>query len=155
MEDDQKESIDVLLKYGLIESNNRLDKYSEEIDSVRCTAYGRHLVSDLSSAFTYLDLVSTDTAVFDARVATELATLGMAEYEIWENSYSDAAKRRERVEKRITKTLEYVEYLDSEETREADIYSLTPAERFVPRIRLKLEEEIESVRRSAKRQRYR
>lgn len=155
MEDDQKVSVDILLKYGLIESSNRIDKYSEDIDSVRCTAYGRHLINDLASAFTYLDLVSTDTAVFDAAVASEIAALGMSEYEIWERSYFDPAKRIERVEKRITKTLEFVAYLEGEEAREADLYSLTPVERFMPRIRMRLESELESVRRSAKRQRFR
>lgn len=154
MEEDNKTTLDMLLKYGLIEANNRLDEYADSIDSIRATAYGRHLTNELSSAFSYLDLVSTDTALYDSRVSAELAKLAMDEYEIWESISTDANKRNERVEKRITKTTEFIEYLHNEEEREAAIYGLTPTERFVPRIRMKLDEEIEAVRKSAGRQRY-
>lgn len=155
MEDDAQSTVDILLKYGLVESNNRVDEYAESIDSIRITAYGRHLHAQLASAFTYLDLVATDTAVFDSRTSAELARLGMEEYEIWDGSRAnDPARRLDRVEKRITKTIQFVDYLGAEEEREAELYGLTPEERFVPRIRLRLEQEIEGVRRSASRQRY-
>jgi len=154
MEDDQQACLDMLLKYGLVEANNRIDEYAESIDSIRATAYGRHLYNELSSAFTYIDLVSTDTAITDSRVSAELAKLAMEEYAIWEKAGADPLKRIERVEKRITKAQEFVEYLSNEEEREAEIYSLTPSERFTPRIRVVLEEEIEGVRKSANRQHY-
>lgn len=131
-----------------------MDEYADTIDSIRSTAYGDHIFKDLSSAFTYLDLVSTDTALFEARVCNEISSLALDEYEIWFSFSAVREKRIERVEKRIKKTLEFIEYLEREETREAELYQLTPGERFVPRMRSRLEEEIESVRRSAKRQRY-
>jgi hypothetical protein len=155
MEEDQKAALDILLKHGLIEANNRLDEFAESIDSVRATAYGRHITQELSSAFTYLDLVSTDTALYDSRVSAELAKLAIEEYGIWNSLHSGRGKRIDRVEKRITKTIEFVEYLNKEEEREAEVFGLTPQERFVPRIRLKLDDEIESVRISSRRQRYR
>lgn len=154
MEEDQRLGLDVLLKYGLIEANNRVDEYADTIDSIRVTAYGRYLFNDLCSAFTYIDLVSTDTAIHDSRVAAELASLGMEEYEIWEGYISDSIKRVERVEKRISKALEFINYLQREEEREAEAYNIPIAERFVPRISMRLEEEIENVRRSAARQRF-
>jgi hypothetical protein len=154
MEEDQKAALDMLLRYGLIEANNRLDEYADTIDSIRATAYGNHIYADLSSAFTYLDLVSTDTALFEARVCNEIASLALDEYAIWQTYNSVREKRIERVEKRIKKTIEFIDYLDREESREAELYQLTPAERFVPRMRSRLEEEVEAVRRSAKRQRY-
>jgi hypothetical protein len=154
MEEDQKQALDMLLRYGLIESNNRIDEYADSIDSIRATPYGSHIFGDLSSAFTYLDLISTDTAVFDARVCNELTMLAQEEYAIWQTDYFVRAKRIDRVEKRIKKTLEFVDYLGREEEREAELFQLTPAERFVPRMKLRLDEEVEAVRRSANRQRY-
>lgn len=154
MEDDQRAALDMLLRYGLIEANNRLDEYADNIDSIRATPYGTHIYADLSSAFTYLDLVSTDTALFEARVCNDIASLALDEYAIWQAYSSVREKRIERVEKRITKTTEFIDYLDREEAREAELYQLTPNERFVPKMRIRLEEEIDGVRRSAKRQRY-
>lgn len=154
MEDDQKSTVDMLLRYGLIESNNRQDEYSESIDSVRISAYGKHIFDRLSQAFTYLDLISTDTALFDSRVSAELAALAVREYEIWELSYQDAAKRIERVETRVKKATEFVDYLEREEDREVELYSLSPDERFMPKLRFGLEAEVEGVRKSANRQWY-
>lgn len=154
MEEDQKESLDMLLRYGLIESNNRIDEYADTIDSVRATAYGNHVYRGLSRAFTYLDLVSTDTALFDSRVCNELTKCALNEYAIWEKFYSVKEKRIERVETRISKTKEFVDYLEREEEREAALFGLTPEERFVPLMKLSLDEEFDAVRRSAGRQRY-
>lgn len=154
MEEDQKQALDMLLRYGLIESNNRIDEYDDTIDSIRATAYGSHIFLDLSSAFSYLDLISTDTALYEPRVCNELSKIALEEYAIWEKFNSVREKRIERVEKRITKTIEFVDYLEREEDREAELYGLTPEERFVPRMKLRLQEEIEHVRRSAARQRY-
>lgn len=154
MEEDQQAALDMLLRYGLVESNNRLDEYADSIDSIRATAYGSHIFGDLSSAFTYLDLISTDTAIFDARVCNEITSLALEEYAIWHSYYAVREKRIERVEKRIKKTKEFIEYLGREEDREAELYQLTPAERFVPKMLVRLEEEFDAVKRSAKRQRY-
>lgn len=154
MEEDQKAALDMLLRYGLIEANNRIDEYTDTIDSIRATAYGSHIFRDLSAAFTYLDLISTDTALFEARVCHDLTALALDEYAIWQAFYSVREKRIERVEKRIKKTTEFVEYLEREEEREAELYQLTPEERFVPKMKLRLEEELEAVKRSATRQRY-
>lgn len=155
MEDDQKESLDVLLRYGLIESNNRLDEYTDTIDSVRVTNYGSHIFHNLSSAFTYLDLVSTDTALYDSYVCNELTRLALDEYTIWESYNTIKSKRIERVEKRIQKATEFISYLEKEELKEAESYGLTLRERFMPSIRTKFDREIENVRRSASRQKYR
>lgn len=154
MDEDQQGDVDMLLRYGLIESNNRLDEYSETIDSVRVTTYGSHIYQELVFAFTYLDLVSTDTALFSSRACTDLARLALQEFAIWETYNTVRGKRIERVEKRVAKALGFVEYLALEEEREAEIYGLTASERFVPLLRARLEEEVEQVRRSAARQRY-
>lgn len=154
MDDDFRDNVDTLLKYGLIEANNRLDEYSDDIDGVRITTYGKYLFDDLLKAFTYIELVSTDTAIFDSRVCAELATLSIEEYRLWEASWSDPMKRIARVETRLKKANEFVSYLEQQEDREAELYGLSPDERFMARIRFSLDEETEEVRRSANRQRF-
>lgn len=154
MDEDFRFNLDVLLKYGLVESNNRIDEFSDEIDGVRITTYGAYLFDDLLIAFTYIELVSTDTAMFEAAVSSELARLSVEEYRLWEESWNDQKKRVERVETRLKKADAFVEYLEREECREAEEYGLTPEERFTQRIRFSLDDESEEVMRSAMRQRF-
>jgi len=154
MDEDFRATSDMLLKYGLIESSNRLDEFSDDIDGLRITAYGKYIFNDLINAFTYIELVSTDTAIFDSRVSAELASISIEEYRLWEASWSDSKKRFERVEKRLTKADEFVRYLEKEEEREAELFGLAPEERFTTQIRFSLDEEAEEVRKSASRQVY-
>ncbi|NGT17693.1 hypothetical protein [Achromobacter insolitus] len=154
MEEDFRDNVDTLLKYGLIDANTRVDEYREDIDGIRITNYGKYVFDDLLSAFTYIELISTDTAIFDSRVSAELAALSLDEYQQWEKSWSDPKKRLERVETRLKKADEFVQYLEAEESREAELYQLTPNERFTLKIRISLDDESEAVRRSASRQRY-
>ena len=152
MDEDLKSSCDMLLKYGLIESNNRIDEFSEDLDGLRITAYGKYIYNDLIKAFTYIELVSTDTALFDSRISSELAMISTDEYKLWEASWTDPKKRFERVEKRLCKADEFVKYLEAEEERESQLYGLTPDERFTSVIRISLDDEMAEVRRSAARQ---
>ncbi|MEX0143842.1 hypothetical protein MRBLMS1_004749 [Massilia sp. LMS1-1-1.1] len=152
MDEDFRLSCDMLLKYGLIESSNRIDEFNDDIDGLRITAYGNYIYNDLIKAFTYIELVSTDTAVFDSRISAELASLSIEEYGLWEGSWVDVQKRLERVETRLKKADEFVRYLEAEEEREVDDFGLTPEERFTPGIRISLDDESENVRRSANRQ---
>lgn len=154
MEEDVKSVIDVLLRYGLIESDNRVDEYSESIDLIRITSYGSYLASQLSSAFTYLEMVSTDTSIFDSRVSAELARLAMGEFDAWDAQGITREKRIQRVEIRIQKAVEFVQYLEQEEERESTLFSLSGSEKFTPEIKRKLLGEVERVRNSARRQRY-
>ncbi|WP_266233457.1 hypothetical protein [Paraburkholderia sp. CNPSo 3076] len=154
MEEDFRINVDTLLKYGLIDANTRVDEYREDIDGIRITNYGRYVFDDLLSAFTYIELVSTDTAIFDSRVSAELAAMSLDEYRQWEGSWTDPKKRLERVETRLKKADEFVHYLEAEEAREGELYQLTPNERFTMKIRISLDDESEAVRRSASRQQY-
>lgn len=94
------------------------------------------------------------SAMFDSRVSAELARLSIEEYRLWESSWSDPQKRIDRVEARLKKADEFVSYLETEEDREAELFGLTPDERFMNRVRFSLDDESDEVRRSANRQRY-
>src|SRR5690606_23115987 len=73
-------NIDVLLKHGLIESNNRLETFSEEVDSLRVTTYGLFAFNVLARDFTYLELAAEDSAIGDLAVANEITELSNDEY---------------------------------------------------------------------------
>src|SRR6185436_9335151 len=69
MLDDLCKNLDMMLRAGLIESNNRLDTYSEAVDSVRITPYGYYMRDTLCGMFTYLDLICLDCAIHEESVA--------------------------------------------------------------------------------------
>ena len=64
MLDDCMRNLDILLKHGFIEADNRLDYLSDSVDSVKITGYGLYMHAELAFLFPYLDLVSTDMGVF-------------------------------------------------------------------------------------------
>lgn len=61
LREDFSRTVDVLLKRGFVEANNRLDYYDESVDSIKITGYGMYMFNELAHDFTYLDLVCTDT----------------------------------------------------------------------------------------------
>src|SRR5690606_34927280 len=68
MLDDFVKNADILLKHGFVEANNRLDAYSDSVDSIKITSYGLYMFNELAYHFAYLDLVCTDTGVFSEQV---------------------------------------------------------------------------------------
>ena len=69
MLDDSEKTMDVFLKGGVIESNNRIDEYSDSIDSVKITAYGLYIAENLAPNFSYLDHVCLECCIHDQRNA--------------------------------------------------------------------------------------
>jgi GTPase SAR1 family protein len=45
---------DILLMHGFIEADNRLDRFSDSVDSVKITGYGMYMQSQLAFLFSYL-----------------------------------------------------------------------------------------------------
>ena len=64
MQSDFEDNLDVLLRHGFVESDNRLDLYSDSVDNVKITSYGIYMLSELAFYFTYLDLICTDCGIF-------------------------------------------------------------------------------------------
>ena len=65
MREDLELSLDMLLKHGLVEANNRLDELSPGVDSVRIMRYGLFMLNVMPRSFTYVELVSVDCAIAD------------------------------------------------------------------------------------------
>lgn len=126
MLDDVEKNLDIFLQMGVIESNNRLDKYQDSIDSVKITSYGRYIAEVLVHDFSYLDLVCLDCSVHDEGVSHSLAEFGNRDRDLFLNS-----KKRERITARIAKVRAFLDYLAKEETIEREIYSLDAADKTI------------------------
>ncbi|MDC7694246.1 hypothetical protein PQU94_08130 [Asticcacaulis sp. DXS10W] len=123
MLDDFIKNVDMLLKHGFVESNNRLDSYSDDVDSLKITGYGMYMFKELSHIFTYLDLVCTDTGVFEESVSNYLVEAAKKEYTLFLNN-----DRVKRVQTRLDRVENFITYLHSEEEREKAQFSLGMAE---------------------------
>lgn len=119
MLDDFEGNADILLKHGFVEANNRLDSYSEAVDSLKVTNYGLYMINELAYFFTYLDLVCTDCGIYDQGTANYLTEAAKKEYALF-----CKGDRIGRVEVRLERVDEFIKYLNAEESREREIFSL-------------------------------
>lgn len=123
MLDDMQKSLDMLLKHSLVEASNRIDYFADVLDAVKITPYGGYMLNDLSYYFTYLDLVCVDCGVFDEGVSNYVAEAAKSEYEMFMKR-----DRLRRVELRLDRVEKFIEYLNREEARERELYSLNMPE---------------------------
>lgn len=149
MVDDFERNLDTLLRSGFVESNNRLDSYSESVDSIKITSYGLYMLNNLGYYFTYLDLVCTDCGIFDETASNYLTEAAKKEY-----SYFIKGERLDRVKVRLERVGEFLKYITTEEQREKEIYSLgmPDEEMFTTKASASFQEESKRVLKSAKRQ---
>jgi hypothetical protein len=149
MADDFIKNVDLLLKHGLVESNNRVDHYVEDVDQIKITNYGMFMFNMLAFDFTYLDLICTDCGIFDQEVSNYLSEAARIEY-----GHFIKHQSLKRVEIRLERVERFNAYLSIEETREREIYSLgmPEAEMFSTRLLATFEAEKDRIRRSAEKQ---
>ncbi len=119
MQEDFENNLDVLLRQGFIESDNRLDKYSDSVDRIKITNYGMYMLNELAFYFTYLDLICTDCGIFNEETSNYLTEAARKEYQ-----YFIRGERVERVKVRLERVQKFIEYLKGEEYRERELYSL-------------------------------
>lgn len=119
MLEDFERNLDVLLKHGFVEANNRVDMYTPEVDSVRITNYGLYMFNALAYYFTYLDLVCTDCGIFDQQVSNYLSEAAKEEYRHFTRN-----ERMERIKVRLDRVEQFIEYLSQEELAEREMYTL-------------------------------
>jgi hypothetical protein len=149
MIDDFEKNLDIFLKCDLVESNNRLDFYSDEVDSIRITTYGLYIFNTLSSFFTYIELVSTDCGIFDEAVTNDIVLLSNNDFRFFTQR-----KRLDRVKARLKKADEFINYLEKEEQYELELYG-DSLDKFIPTLRLVFNTESKEVMRSASRSKNR
>lgn len=119
MQEDFEENIDMLLKRGIIESNNRLDVYTMDVDSIKITNYGLYIIRDLAHCYTYLDLICTDSGMFDESASNYITESSRKDF-----SQFNRNERFLRVKTKLDRAEYFIEYLCNEEERERDNYSL-------------------------------
>lgn len=119
MLEDFEGNLDVLLRHGFVEANNRLDSYSDGVDSVTITNYGLYAVQDLAYEFTYLDLICTDCGVFNEEICNYLVEAANSEYRLF-----NSKERYNRVITRLERADHFLKYLEGEERRENELFSL-------------------------------
>lgn len=146
MRDDFTNNMDMLLKHHLIESNNRLDVFTDQVDSVKITTYGIFMLKALSHDFTYLELTAEDCAIAEAGAANEIAELSNDEYRFYTRFMA-----MERVEVRLKRADAFLRYLSAEEARESSVYHAGGEASFTEGMRSSFERQRLSVMRSARR----
>ena len=119
MGDDFDRNCDMLLAHGFIEANNRLDAYSEAVDSIKITGYGIYVYRELCRHFTYLDLIASDTGVVDEAFANFLIGAANTDYRMFRDK-----KKYDRLLGRIEKTRALVRYFCEQEEQELSLYGV-------------------------------
>jgi hypothetical protein len=156
MREDCETCIDVMLRHGMIEANNRLDSYSvvmagtegrEKIyaDEIRVTAFGIYVLESLCSTFTYLELVSLDCGLSDEAMFHSFCTAAAKE-----RALGTAADKKARLVSRIERARNFVSYLEKEEQLEMERFMLAESDMIAPKVRGKLEADLKKVEQSAK-----
>jgi predicted type IV restriction endonuclease len=133
MEDDFILNMDILLKRGMIESENGLDKYSEDLQQIKISSFGLYMQDTIFKDFAYLELISSDLAVVDKQIANQIVTFSNRDYDLLKKAQnddldekSDNKIRYQRVKIRIAKVEKLCEYLKEQELLEVKKYSLNP-----------------------------
>lgn len=146
MGEDLDANLDMLLRYVLIESNNRLDEYSPEVDEVRVTQYGLYIMNEIVHDFTYLDLTSTDCGYFSETACNDVAYYGNADYKLFRDN-----KKLERVNTRIEKVRRFLEYFQEQENWEAERLHIVDEDLVAKPISEAFEARVPDIERSAAR----
>jgi hypothetical protein len=149
MLEDFIKNVDILLKHGFVEADNRLDSYSDSVDSLKITGYGLYMFGELAYNFPYLDLVCTDTGLYSEAISNDLVEAAKSEYALFMRD-----ERVERVRTRLARVEQFITYLSAEESRERELYSLKMAddEMFTFKCRMAFEAESARVLASAVKQ---
>lgn len=151
MAEDFVENLDLLLQHGFVEASNRLDEYTDSVDSIKITNYGMYMLTQLFCDLTYLDLVSIDCSLFSELTAQTVVEAARREFNLFIKR-----DRLDRVKVRLDRIQDFIVYLNDEEMRERETFSLGMPidEMFTARIVQVYEAERPRVVESASRQRY-
>jgi hypothetical protein len=157
MRQDSESALDMMLRFGLVEANNRLDTYAVEkagtegkefiyADEVRITAFGVYMLDYLCGTFTYLDLVSLDCGLSDEKLYHSFCKSATKE-----KNFGASGDKKARLDSRLSRTLSLITYLREEEVREKGEFLLGDSEGIIDGIERCFEEDRQRALQSAKR----
>ncbi|MCR1026642.1 type I restriction enzyme HsdR N-terminal domain-containing protein [Cellulophaga baltica] len=137
--------LSLYLEKGLIESNNRLETFTENVDQIKLTAFGNYIYDYLAFNFAYLDLISLDCGLFNESLNNSMVESANSELQLY---YSHNYMAR--IKKRIDRTREFIEYLEGNENQEFEDLNLGDSEmRFIPKLKEQIEIQIDGILKSA------
>jgi hypothetical protein len=137
--------IDLYLEKGLIEANNRLEKFSENVNQIKITALGNYIFEYLAFNFAYIDLVSLDSGVFDESLNNSFVKSAGKELKL----YYDR-DFMSRIKQRIDRVREFIDYLGKVESQEFLDLGLDASEiNFSSKLKDSIELQIKKVLNSA------
>ncbi|MBX2906931.1 MAG: hypothetical protein KF744_12885 [Taibaiella sp.] len=137
--------LSLFLEKGIVEANNRLEKYSDEIDQIKITALGNYIFEFLVYNFAYVDLVSLDTGLFDESLHNYFVKSAAQETDLYFNG-----DFMSRIELRIERVNRFIEYLSANERQEFIDLNLDSTEmKFSEKLKINNQNQIQRIRRSA------
>jgi hypothetical protein len=145
LKQDCEKHLDILLSKGLIESSNRLEEYSHDVDQIKITAFGKYLFEFLCFDFSYLDLICLDCGNYKEELNIYLIESASKELKL-----KNAGKMMQRINLRLDRTKKFVDYLAQQEAEEAielnlDLHEIKYADKLVSAFELEKERVLESA----------
>lgn len=157
MEDDFKQNLNLLLSFGMIESEDGMDYYSNNLQKIKISPYGYYMQETIFKDFTYLELTSSDVSLLNIKTFNEIVEYSNKEYQLITESRNvddpeESNKiRNERLKYRIKKVESFSKYLYEQEKLENIFFHLPEAERISELISNALTHQISQINTSAKR----
>jgi hypothetical protein len=137
--------LSLYLEKGLIEANNRLEVFTENVDQIKITALGNYLFEYLAFNFSYIDLISLDCGVFNESLHNSMIESANSELK-----YYYSRDFMSRIKKRVKRAEDFVDYLEEIERQEFEDLNLDETDmKFVPKLREAIEKQITYIMSSA------
>lgn len=137
--------LDLYLEKGLIEANNRLEKFSDNVNQIKITALGNYIFEYLAFNFAYIDLISLDSGIYDESLNNTFVKSAGKELKFYyERDFMS------RIKLRIDRVRDFIEYLHKMENQEFLDLSLDSSEiKFSSKLKSSIELQIKKVLNSA------
>jgi predicted transcriptional regulator len=136
--------LNLFLSKGLIESSNRLESYSGEVDQIKITAFGKYMFETMIFNFSYIDLVCLECGIYD-----ETLNNFMVESAGNELRLKNTGKVLERMNLRMERASKFIQYLEEQEKKEISEFNIDPNDiKFAGKIREQFKIEKDRILRS-------
>lgn len=137
--------LELYLEKGLIEANNRLEVFSDEVNQIKITALGKYIYDFLVFNFAYIDIICLDTGIFDEALNNDIVKSAGEELE-----YYYDREFMPRIKLRIARVKKFIDYLDKMECQEmADLNLDTTEESFIKKLKEQIVPQYELILKSA------
>lgn len=139
-------NLDVFIRNGLIESSNRLEEFTKDVDSIKITALGSYVFEVLFNSFAYIDLISIDCGVFSEELCSHLSNSANKEINL-----KNLNRILNRMQLRLERAEQFIKYLEVQEQEEHEHLNLDINEiKFSEKLRNNFNEDKEKILQSAK-----